>query len=124
MSLSNEAASDFASIVRDSTLFGRAVVLTDPEGNEQELTGQWKDISASLDPDTGQLVSCREASVTLVYSDLTEIPTNTPDQNAKPWQVLVDDVRGDSIRYKVRETIPDRVFGSIVLMLELYDCGG
>ena len=121
MSLRRVAERDLGSILSDTrTGFGWPIVVTDPLGNRFNRTGFSNDIYLLIDPDTGQAVSGRTASVALQISSLPDIPVGVSDTASRPWLVEFADIGGRPWRFRVSETNPDRTLGLIVLILELY----
>lgn len=125
MSLRTLAESDLKTIVNDqSGGFGWLATITDPNENSVELSVLSNDVSLSIDPETGQLVSSRIATVSVVLSDLIEaglsIPRNISDSSLKPWVVAFNDINGNPHTFKVKESNPDRALGLAVLILERY----
>lgn len=125
MSLRQQAAADLESIVEDADGgFGWPISVTSPEGVTVELTGLSTDVAETIDPETGQAVGGRTASVALRIDALSAagmgIPVNVPDRNRSPWLVEFDDIHGTSHRFKVVESRPDRAIGLVVCMLEAY----
>jgi hypothetical protein len=127
MSLRDLAEQDLGRILEDrATGFGWPVTLTDPAGlSDDSLTGFSDDISQTIDPDTGELVSGRLASVALRISSLLAagfaVPRGVPDQGSKPWVVTFNDINGTAHTFKVRQANPDRALGMVVCILEGYD---
>ena len=121
MSLRRVAERDLGSIISDErTGFGWPITLIDPLGNRFDRVGFSNDIFLLIDPDTGQAVSGRSASVALQSSAIPSIPVGVSDTAARPWLVEFSDIAGKPWRFKVSETNPDRALGLIVLILELY----
>jgi hypothetical protein len=126
MNLRQQAEADLAFILEDSaTGFGWSISVTDPNGLNRPLTGSSNDISQVVDPETGQVVSGRSASVALRVSSLFEagfnsLPVGIADSNSKPWLVAFDDINGNSHTFKVIQSNPDRTLGIITLILEAY----
>jgi len=120
------AESDLGAILEDSaTGFGWPITLTDPSGvSNANLTGFSNDISQVIDPDTGQVVSGRTASVSLRLSTLITagfgMPRGVADQTSKPWLVTFNDINGTSHTFKITNADPDRALGVVVCMLENY----
>ena len=119
------AESDLGGILEDSlTGFGWPITVTNPAGTSAELTGFSDDISQVIDPDTGQAVSGRLASVAVRIGHLTDnglsIPRGVADSTSKPWVVSFDDVNGNAHTFKVAESNPDRALGLVVCILEAY----
>lgn len=128
MGLRELAESDLAVVLEDrDTGFGWDVALTDPAGlRVATLVGQSDDISQLIDPDTGELVSGRRASVVLRISSLvaagfTSLPRSVADSTLKPWIVEFSDINGNAYAFKVRQADPDRALGVVVCILEAYD---
>lgn len=126
MGLRTLAEQDLGAILEDSAYgFGWSITLTDPDGLTDTLTGFSDDISQVIDPDTGQLVSGRLASVALRISSLIAagftLPRNVPDNTLKPWVVTFNDINGIAHTFKVRQSDPDRALGMVVCILEGYD---
>lgn len=126
MSLRALAESDLGVILEDDTTgFGRPITITDPAGTVGLLTGFSVDISQLIDPDTGQAVSGRLASAAVRIGHLAEkglgLPVGVADSASRPWLVEFDDINGNSYKFKVSESNPDRELGLVTLILELYE---
>ncbi|MCK5606556.1 hypothetical protein KAR91_31930 [Candidatus Pacearchaeota archaeon] len=124
-SLREAAEADLAIILEDGTTgFGWPITVTDPSGTVGNLTGFSNDIAEVIDPDTGQAVSGRIASVALRISSLTAaglgLPEGIADTASKPWQVSFDDINGSPFAFKVQKSNPDRALGIVTCTLELY----
>lgn len=125
MSLRQLAETDLGLILEDKdTGFGFDITLTNPAGVTKALVGFSNDISQLIDPDTGQAVSGRSASVALRISSITAIgltlPRGISDSGIKPWVVQFDDINGNPFKFKVSQSNPDRAIGVVNLILELY----
>lgn len=126
MSLREQAERDLGAILEDAaTGFGWPITLTDPAGlSDDTLVGFSDDISQTIDPDTGQLVSGRLASVALRISTLVlagfALPRGVADNTSKPWTVAFNDINGNAYLFKVRQANPDRALGMITCILEAY----
>ena len=125
MGLRQIAESDLGLILEDTvTGFGYSITLTDPSGTVRPLTGFSDDISQIIDPDTGQAVSGRLASVALRISSIISagltLPKGIADAGIKPWLVQFDDINGNPYTFKVAQSNPDRALGLVTLLLELY----
>ena len=126
MGLRDLAEQDLGGILEDDAYgFGWPITLTDPAGlSDNTLIGFSDDISQVIDPDTGQLVSGRLASVALRISSLLTagftLPRGVADQSSKPWVVTFNDINGTSHTFKVRQADPDRALGLVVCILEEY----
>lgn len=124
MSLREQAAADLQAIVEDSTGFGWPIQVTNPAGLSAALTGLSTDIHTTIDPETGQAVSGRRASIALVLASLTAaelgMPRGIADSGSKPWIVTFDDISGASHTFKIAEALPDRAIGVVVCFLEPY----
>ena len=126
MSLRQLAEADLGAILEDgATGFGWPISVTDPDGNVGSLTGFSDDIAQVIDPDTGQAVSGRLASVALRISSLAiaglALPRGIADTGSKPWVVEFNDINGNAFKFKVSQSNPDRALGLVTLLLELYE---
>jgi len=126
MSLRTLAEKDMGAILEDGVHgFGYPIKVTDPAGTIGNLTGFSNDISQLIDPDTGQAVSGRLATVALRISSLTTaglgLPINISDATKKPWIVEFNDLAGNPYKFKVKDGDPDRTIGMVICMLELYE---
>lgn len=126
MSLRVLAEKDLGLILEDSaTGFGWSITVTDPAGTSRTLTGFSDDIAQIIDPDTGQAVSGRLASVAIRIALLTSqglgLPRGIADSGRKPWVVEFNDVNGGAHRFKVAQSNPDRALGLVTCILELYE---
>lgn len=130
MGLREIAEQDLQRIIEDeATGFGWPITLTDPDGfignSAGPLTGFSDDIAQVIDPDTGQAVSGRLASVALMMSTIIAegfpaLPQGIVDAASKPWLVTFDDINGVSYTFKVSKSNPDRALGLVTLILETY----
>jgi hypothetical protein len=121
MGLREQAALDAQSILEDtSTGFGWPLTLTSPLGGVALLNGLTNDIGQTIDPETGQAVAGRRASVAVSLRSLTTMPVAEADSNSKPWVVTFNSIEGVTASWKVIEVFPDRAVGVVVLLLEAY----
>lgn len=121
MGLRAQATLDAKRILEDSASgFGWPFVLTSPAGVSTALTGFTTDVSVTIDPDTGQAVAGKRASVAVPLGALPEMPIAVADETSKPWLVTFNDSQGTSGTYKVLEVLPDRALGVVVLLLETF----
>ena len=121
------AEADLGAILEDSdTGFGFSISVTSPGGTKHTLTGFSDDISQLTDPDTGQAVSGRLASVALRISTIYTsfpgegLPRNIASAALKPWVIEFNDINGNPGKFKVSESNPDRAIGMLVCILEVY----
>jgi hypothetical protein len=124
MSLRQLAEQDLSFTLEDSvTGFGWPVTLTDPTGftGSSNLTGQSHDISQIIDPDTGTAVSGSSTAFVLRLSSITAAgfsePKGIADVDSRPWLVTFDSINGAPYTFKVEYADPDRVLGTISLIL-------
>lgn len=125
MGLRTIAETDLGKILEDSTYgFGWSLTVTDPAGTAVPLTGFSNDISQVIDPDTGQPVSGRLASVAIRIGLLTDaglgLPVGIADSSSKPWLVQFNDINGNAYTFKVMNSNPDRALGLVTCILGLY----
>lgn len=126
MSLRQTAESDLSFILEDSTTgFGWPITVTNPSGTVVAITGFSDDIAQIIDPDTGQAVSGRLASVALRISSLLNaglsLPVGISDSSSNPWVIEFNDINGSSYKFKVSQSNPDRALGIVTCLLELYE---
>jgi hypothetical protein len=118
------AAADLKTIVEDTNDFGWPIKITAPNGSSADLVGLSTDISQTIDPETGQAVSGRTASVTLVIATLETqgigLPHAVSDPKARPWVIRFDDINGHPHTFRVLEAMPDRAAGCVVCLLDAY----
>jgi hypothetical protein len=126
MGLRQIAETDLGKILEDNTHgFGWSITMTNPAGTiVSGLIGYSNDISQIIDPDTGQAVSGRSASISIRIGLLTSnglgLPVGISDATIKPWLVSFDDINGNTFTFKVLKSDPDRALGLVVCLLELY----
>jgi len=125
MSLRAYAATRLRAILNDQAgAFGWPCTITDPAGTSAELIGRSSDIHLVVDPETGIVISSRQAHVAVMIADLADaglgVPRAIPDAAGKPWIVEFDDINGTPGKFKVSESNPDRALGIVVCMLEAY----
>jgi len=127
MGLRELAEQDLGVIIEDRARgFGWPISLTDPDGlTDDTLVGLSNDIAQTIDPDTGELVSGRLASVALRISSLYaagfSLPRGVADTALKPWIVKFNDINGRPYVFIVRQSNPDHGAGVVVCILEAYD---
>jgi len=123
--LREQAEADLAFILEDDVSgFGWPITIIDPAGKSVNLIGFSNDISQLIDPDTGQAVSGRLATVALRIKSLNDnnlsLPQGITDLNKNPWIVKFQDVNLRDYTFRVRSHDPDRALGIVVCILELY----
>ncbi len=125
MGLRDRAEQDLAVILEDDVGgFGWPITITSPKGDVGDLIGSSNDIAQVIDPDTGVAVSGRSASIALRISSLLaqglEIPRGIADGQSKAWIVDFKDINGQSYKFKVAKSNPDRGLGIVTCILEPY----
>lgn len=127
MNLRQQAEADLQFILEDNpTGFGWAITLTDPSGLSKNLIGSSNDISQVVDPETGQVVSGRSASVTLRVASIfgegfSSLPTGVADASSKPWIIGFKDINDNPHTFKVIQSNPDRTLGLVTCVLEAFN---
>jgi hypothetical protein len=125
MSLRGEAYLDLIGIIHDEDTGGDLITITSPDGSQEDFRALSNDIHLSIDPGTGDVVTGRQASVTVLISDLIasgfQDIRGIPDSNSRPWVVTAVDANDVSTNFKVIESHPDRGMGSMTLFLETYE---
>ncbi len=123
--LRDVAAQDMAFIIEGDALGNRwPVTIKSPGDMEVPLFGFTNDIFQAIDRETGQIISGRNASVSLRIDSITAagltLPYGVASAAGKPWRVTFDDIHGTAYTFKIAETMPDRTIGVIVCLLEAY----
>ena len=123
MSLREQAEKDLGAIMEDAvTGFGWPVTIVNPLGTSLDLVALAGDISQTIDPDTGQLVSGRLAycsiRISTLYANGLGLPEGISESNRLPWLVTFKDINGRSYTFKVNRSAPDRALGVVDLVLE------
>ena len=81
------------------------------------LKGFSNDIAQIIDPDTGEAVGGRFASVAIRIGNLAAkglgIPKGITNNKQKPWVVKVADINGNNYTFKVAQSNPDRTIGIV-----------
>lgn len=125
--LRDQAAVDLGVILETDAHGPRwPVEITDPDGLTASIFGLSNDISQLIDPNTGETVTGRLATIAVKLSSLTAagfsaLPRAIASQSEKPWRVSFNDITGNAYKFKVREANPDRALGLIVCILEAYE---
>jgi hypothetical protein len=124
VSLLDEAAADLASILGD-TVGGFAVPITiaDPNGVSAVINGLATDIGLTIDPETGQAVIGRKASIAIPLRALEdaglEQPRGVASKTAKPWTATFTLSTGAAQTFKITGAMPDKL-GCLVCFLDVY----
>ena len=128
MSLRDQAEADLAVTLEPPGDFGTPFTLTQPDGFESatQLFGAANDIGQLIDPDTGQGVSGRHATLTARISTLanagyTSLPEGIADSSSDPWIVEFAGLATGAQKYKVKETRPDRGLPVVTMVLEFWN---
>jgi hypothetical protein len=125
MDLRRLAQTHLGVILEDKTKgFGWDITVIDPNGVTALLTGFSNDVSDLIDPDTGQAISGRVASVALRIAHLKlnnlGIPQGISNRLTKPWVVKFNDIGDEEHTFKVQQSNPDRALGIVTCLLEVY----
>lgn len=126
MGLRTTAENDLAFILENKACgFGFDITVTNPSLTVAQFVGFSNDISQVIDPDTGQVVSGRSASVALRMTSLNTafsnvLPVGIADASSKPWIVEFLDIAGFAHKFKVIKSNPDRALGIVTLLLDRY----
>ena len=122
MSLREIATNDLNTIL--SIDFGWTITITDPADLSADIKGYSNDIAQVIDPETGQIVSGRVATIALALRALADaglsIPEGIEDPTKKPWRVTFTDTDANSYNFKVLASNPDRALGIVTCELESY----
>lgn len=127
MGIRTLAELDLGHILEDSFAgAGWPITLVAPSGASAALVGFSADISQLIDPDTGQTVSGRLATIALRISSITtalpglDLPYGIAENNSAPWRVTFANIGGASFTFKVVKSMPDRTVGVLSCVLEAY----
>jgi hypothetical protein len=120
MGLREQAKADARAILEDTSGFAWPVTLTSPLGVATYVNGFTTDIGQTIDPETGQAVAGRRASVSVARAALPALPEAVADASRKPWIATFFDSQGLPGTWKVIEVLPDLALGVVVLLLEVY----
>jgi hypothetical protein len=124
VSLRDLAASDHAAIVTDLSAFALPITVTNPAGVSAIVAGQASDVGEVVDPQTGLGVLGRRVTVQILPAPLALLGmgavVGVADGAQKPWLVRFADIHGAVLTFKVVEVLPDRVLGSLRLLVEGY----
>lgn len=112
-------AADNQQIVENG-LLSRPLLVISPAGQEWSLNGIPLDVGQTIDPDTGQAVAGRRASVSVSMASLPTVPELSAESGGKPWRVRLTDLDGNVLLWKVTEVLPDRFAHKMVFLLEAY----
>lgn len=119
------ARADSRAILNDTrTGSGVPIVITPPGQAARALTGWSNDIGLLVDPDTGQAISGRVATVAVHIADLAAeglpIPEAEHRQDAKPWSLSFKDEQDNDYTFRIAETHPDRTMGIVTFTVDSY----
>lgn len=120
MGLLEQARLDGKGILEDLAGFSAPFTLTSPAGVAASLRGALQDIGQSIDPETGQAIAGRRASVVVARSSLAALPEAVAESNRKPWLATFASSDGVTRIWKVIEVAPDLLLDQVKLLLEMY----
>jgi hypothetical protein len=124
MSLRETTHEVLKEIMNDVEVGGDEITITSPAGLSQTFKSFTNDIFQSVDPGTGQIVSGRVCTISVLISELIAIGFDAirgiPDENSKPWVVETTDVNDRPYKFKICETHPDNGAGLVLCFLEIY----
>lgn len=120
MSLIDQIQADVKAILNDTACsVGVPIVITSPAGVSESFTGFSNDIALLIDPDTGEAVSGRIATIAVSMLSLEDAgfsnPEGIPDLDSKPWVV---EFSGKVFR--VTESHPDHTTKLLTCTLTAY----
>lgn len=129
MTLRAIAEADLGQVMEGEVSFRWPITLTDPDGNTNAdtLYAIANDVSALIDPDTGQLIADRTVTVAIRIASLTaqglNVPRGVMDSDSKPWVLKLNDISGVEHTTKVVQGNPDFTLGVVNLVLQAYKEG-
>lgn len=124
MNLRELAHADLGAIIHDDTTGAVSIAITAPDGAQATFKSWHTDIHLSIDPGTGETVTGRQASASVLIADLIaegfDGIRGEADGTTAPWIVDASDTNGRSACFKVASSAPDNAAGVVVLFLEEY----
>lgn len=120
MSLLQEHQEAAQALASNTDVFGSSVVFVDTSGNRFPISCNVQDISATIDPETQQIVTGRLVSFIVgraaIESAGMGLPRAIAQDGVSPWLVeYADQV------WRVNDVRPDRVFGMLIVFVEAQD---
>jgi len=120
-----QSAADSKVILEDSAAgFAQDITITPPDGPPVVVRGWANDRAQGIDPETGLMVSAREASIAVSLSTLAlaglDVPKGEADESQRPWVVSFADLHGKVRTFKVTESNPDQMGDLVTCTLEVY----
>jgi hypothetical protein len=124
MNIREMAEQDLALTLEDAENgFGNEITITDPSGLSEILSGQTGDIHLVYDSEADAKVNNRIIHISIRISSLTalgfEIPRSQPDQSSNPWLFEFSDINGNSGKFTVSDSMPDKALGIVTIILEV-----
>ena len=125
MSLRELAAADAQSFLEDvDGGFSWPITVYPPNGATVQLKGFPNDVHQTIDPETGQAVAGRRASVAFSTRTLAaagvELPHGVAETDRRPWVVAFNDINGNECTFRVVEALPDLSIGIVTCHLEAF----
>lgn len=124
MSLRDLAHEDLQSIIHDDSSGAVEITITAPDDSVGVVHGWAQDIYLTIDPGTGAVVSGRQATASVLISDLIALEFDSIrgviEATQRPWTVEFSDVNDRLDLFKVVKSNPDNGAGMTVLFLEEY----
>jgi len=111
--LRDDAAADFADILREEDGMGTPFVLIDANGVEHPVRGMVGDIALMIEPLSGVRVRSRSIEAVIAASE------ETGGVPARGWRARLTDLRGETVECFVQGCDPDRTLGAWRLELGL-----
>lgn len=124
MGLRDTAHGDLQEILADTVDGGESITITSPASVSESFYAFTNDIHFAVDPETGQTVTSRQCTASVLISALIDVGFDAikgvVDSDELPWVVTTTDANGVVGTFKVSETFPDNGAGLMVLFLEGY----
>lgn len=122
MSLFEDAAQDYRDIINSDIGASLDCTITPPDGVSEPFTCRMSDTAQTIEPGTNQVISGRQVVISVCLSDLVDVGFESirgiAKETEKPWIVEFDNAIGDSGKFKVSESAPDRSLAMVTLNLE------
>ena len=124
MNLRDLAHEDLQGIIHDDSSGAIEITITAPDDSVGVVHGWVNDINLTIDPGTGAVVSGRQATVSVLISDLIALAMDgikgVAESTHRPWTIEFSDINTRLDLFKVTKSNPDNGAGLTVLFLEEY----
>ena len=124
MNLRDLAHEDLQGIIHGDSSGAIEITITAPDDSVGVVYGWVNDINLTIDSGTGAVVSGRQATASVLISDLIALVMDgikgVAESTQRPWTVEFSDINNRLDLFKVTKSNPDNSAGLTVLFLEEY----